>query len=243
MTVNEWADRIGAWHRATFPWARLPHVMAKLEEERHEAEVAWSGGIVAATADELADCLICVLAAMAREGIDPELALASSSTRVVAKYAAQEPDCHCDRLRRVPRAQGAARRAAASSPIWMPDFLFAFQRSSSSGRSARARRDLRRLRPRQDADAAGVGRERPARHTGKPVLIVTPLAVSLQTDARGGEVRHRGGRLARRPDRRRRHHDHELRAAALLRPGRLRRRGVRRVERDQELRRRAPGSW
>jgi hypothetical protein len=90
-TLAEWQAEIGAWHREAFLWARLPHVMDKLDEERREAEVAWTHGKIGATSDELADCLICVLAAMAREGIDADAALAAKFPRVRAKYAAAQP--------------------------------------------------------------------------------------------------------------------------------------------------------
>ena len=78
-----------------------------------------------------------------------------------------------------------------------------------------SRRDLRRLRPGQDADAARVGRERPA-ETDKPVLILTPLAVSAQTIREAAKFGIEGGRsmngspLA--------DHRHELRAAPSVRP-------------------------
>jgi NTP pyrophosphatase (non-canonical NTP hydrolase) len=95
MTINEWTTKIGDWHRRAFPWAKLPHVMEKLEEERHEAVIAWAGVGGASerqVQDELADCLICVLAAMAREGIDTELALAAKFEQVIEKYRAEEPE-------------------------------------------------------------------------------------------------------------------------------------------------------
>lgn len=89
-SLDDWADRIGAWHRAIFPWAKLVHVMDKLDEEQREAVIAWSKGDIHATADELADCLICVLAAMSRERISPDTALAAKFPRVQAKYAAPQ---------------------------------------------------------------------------------------------------------------------------------------------------------
>lgn len=91
MTLNEHVELIGAWHRKAFPWAKLPHISAKLREEDREAVLAWSQENDQAVADELADCLICVLAMMAREGIDAERALASKFERVKAKYAEPQP--------------------------------------------------------------------------------------------------------------------------------------------------------
>jgi NTP pyrophosphatase (non-canonical NTP hydrolase) len=91
-TLPEWQAEIGAWHKAAFPWAKLPHILDKLAEEKTEANLAWARMEPTATlADELADCLICILAAMAREGIDAELALASKLPRVMAKYASEQP--------------------------------------------------------------------------------------------------------------------------------------------------------
>lgn len=89
--LNSWVDDIGAWHREAFPWAKLPHVMEKLREERKEATMAWARADDDAIKDELADCLICVLAAMAREGIDAEQALASKFELVRKKYDKPQP--------------------------------------------------------------------------------------------------------------------------------------------------------
>jgi phosphoribosyl-ATP pyrophosphohydrolase len=93
-TLADWQREIGAWHERIFPTARLSHIMEKLAEERREAVLAWAGagGNNADVADELADCLVCVLAAMAREDIDAETALASKFERVLAKYHAEEPE-------------------------------------------------------------------------------------------------------------------------------------------------------
>ena len=92
MTLNQWAATIGEWHLAAFPWAKLPHIMDKLVEEKSEANLAWAREDDPAVADELADCLICVLAAMAREGVQPEAALASKFEHVRAKYAEPQPN-------------------------------------------------------------------------------------------------------------------------------------------------------
>jgi hypothetical protein len=93
-TLAEWQAEIGAWHREAFAWARMADIMAKLDEERREVVLAWAGiGLTSdsTVADELADCLICVLAAMAREGIDADAALAAKFPRVRAKYAKAQP--------------------------------------------------------------------------------------------------------------------------------------------------------
>jgi hypothetical protein len=72
-------------------------------------------------------------------------------------------------------------------PEWLPDFLFPFQRSLVEW-------SVRKGRAAIFADC-GLGKtpmqlvwaENVARHEGKPVLIATPLAVSLQTVAEGAK--------------------------------------------------------
>jgi len=72
---------------------------------------------------------------------------------------------------------------AGFEPVWMPEFLFPFQRSLVEWA-------LRKGRGAIFADC-GLGKtpmqlvwaENVYRHTGRPVLIVTPLAVSFQTEA------------------------------------------------------------
>lgn len=91
-TLDAWAAEIGEWHRAAFPWAKLPHVLDKLAEERREAVLAWSSDDDEAVADELSDCLICVLAAMAREGVDVEVVLARKLESVMTKYDQPQPE-------------------------------------------------------------------------------------------------------------------------------------------------------
>ena len=91
-TLADWQDIIASWHCEAFPWANLSHVLRKLDEERAETLAAWHRRNDVEVADELADCLICVLAAMAREGIDADAALASKFDRVKAKYAEPQPD-------------------------------------------------------------------------------------------------------------------------------------------------------
>lgn len=90
--LNEWVTRIGDWHKCVFNWATLPDIMQKLNEEMHEVQVAFHDGDRNGVGAELADCLICVLAAMAREGINAETALASKFPRVMAKYRADDPE-------------------------------------------------------------------------------------------------------------------------------------------------------
>jgi phosphoribosyl-ATP pyrophosphohydrolase len=72
--------------------------MSKLVEEKAEVNLAWSRGDDHGVSDELADCLICVLAAMAREGIDPEHALSIKFAKVRLKYPEPQPD-PADQLR------------------------------------------------------------------------------------------------------------------------------------------------
>lgn len=91
QTIAQWQAKIGAWHEKAFPWAKVPHIMEKLQEEQREATLAWAGA-GGDLPDELADCLVCVLAAMAREGIDVEAALASKFARVEQKYREEEPE-------------------------------------------------------------------------------------------------------------------------------------------------------
>lgn len=75
--------------------------------------------------------------------------------------------------------------ATGFEPIWLPDFLFPFQR-------ALVEWAIRQGRAALFADC-GLGKtpmqlvwaENVRRHTGKPVLIVTPLAVSHQTVREG----------------------------------------------------------
>lgn len=98
-SLREWQERIGAWHRMAFPWAKLPHIMEKLAEERREAVLSWGIGD-GNVADELADCMICTIAAMEREGIDVDAALASKFERVQQKYASEQPAPHMAKMRR-----------------------------------------------------------------------------------------------------------------------------------------------
>jgi len=75
--------------------------------------------------------------------------------------------------------------AAGFEPLWMPDSLFPFQRELVDW-------SVRMGRCAVFADC-GLGKtpmqltwaENVRRHTGRPVLIVTPLAVSFQTEAEG----------------------------------------------------------
>jgi hypothetical protein len=74
-------------------------------------------------------------------------------------------------------------RGDGIEPLWMPDFLFPFQ-------AALLEWSLRQARGAVFADC-GLGKtpiqlawaENVRRHTGRPVLILTPLAVSSQTEA------------------------------------------------------------
>ena len=76
---------------------------------------------------------------------------------------------------------------AGFDPIWMPDFLFDFQKALTDWA-------IRKGRAAIFADC-GLGKtpmqlvwaENVRRQTGKPVLIVTPLAVSFQTVAEAGK--------------------------------------------------------
>lgn len=69
------------------------------------------------------------------------------------------------------------------APLWLPEFLFPFQRALTAWATEKGRAAI-------FADC-GLGKtpmqlvwaENVRRHTGKPVLIVTPLAVSYQTEA------------------------------------------------------------
>lgn len=90
-TLSDWAGLIGEWHELAFPWANASHVLDKLGEERAEALQAWAREDRGALADELADCLVCVIAAMAREGIDLDQVLSSKFERVRAKYDRPQP--------------------------------------------------------------------------------------------------------------------------------------------------------
>lgn len=98
QTIAQWQAKIGAWHEKAFPWAKVPHIMEKLQEEQREATLAWAGVSGDDLPDELADCLICVLAAMAREGIDAEVALASKFELVATKYDRPQPAPHMRKL-------------------------------------------------------------------------------------------------------------------------------------------------
>lgn len=88
--LTDWQAEVGAWHEVAFPWAKASHILDKLKEETSEAMLAWAG-VRGDLPDELADCLICVLAAMAREGISADAALAAKFPRVQAKYDAPQP--------------------------------------------------------------------------------------------------------------------------------------------------------
>jgi hypothetical protein len=85
-------------------------------------------------------------------------------------------------------------------PLWMPDFLFGFQRHLVDW-------SLRQGRSAMFADC-GLGKtpmqltwaENVRKHTGKPVLVLTPLAVSFQTEIEAAKfgveaARSRGGRV------------------------------------------------
>jgi hypothetical protein len=79
------------------------------------------------------------------------------------------------------------------------------------------------------------------RHTGRPVLYVAPLGVTFQVEDEAAKFGveaaiSRDGRVAAGD------HGHQLRPPAPLRPGRLRRPRLRRVERDQGTSRRARGA-
>lgn len=65
--------------------------MEKLKEEKVEAVVAWQQMDAEGTAAELADCLICVLAMISREGFDAEQILADKFELVRQKYAGEQP--------------------------------------------------------------------------------------------------------------------------------------------------------
>lgn len=77
------------------------------------------------------------------------------------------------------KAQGGAMQGFA--PVWMPDFLFDFQASATEW-------NIEHGRPATFADC-GLGKtpmqlvwaENVVRYTGKPVLLLTPLAVARQT--------------------------------------------------------------
>ena len=118
--------------------------------------------------------------------------------------------------------------ATGFDPGWMPDFLFPFQRflvewAVRKGRAAIFADCGLGKTPMQLVWAENVGER-----TGKPVLIVTPLAVALQTEGRRISSASRrsyskDGKAAAGD------HRHQLRAAAPVRPRRLRGHGVRRV--------------
>jgi hypothetical protein len=108
-------------------------------------------------------------------------------------------------------------------PLWMPAFLFDFQAALVEWALLKGRAAIFSDCGTGKSAMQLVWAENVIQKTNGRVLILTPLAVS-----------HRGGRITRRqaPPR---HHHHELRTPAPLQPGRLYRRGLRRIERHQIL--------
>ena len=85
LSLTQMLNQIGDWHILAFPWANSLDCLIKLSEETTEAMKAykWLEGELS---EELADCLICVLAAAARSGIDLQQAFNQKYPEVVKKH-------------------------------------------------------------------------------------------------------------------------------------------------------------
>lgn len=116
--MNDLQRAVEEWHRRVFPWATPLDCLAKLNEECHEA-IAIAEGIPdepEMLADELADCLICIVAAAIRAGIDLDAAVADKMPKVMAKYYEPVPApqrVQPDQPRDMPSA-------AERHPAWPP---------------------------------------------------------------------------------------------------------------------------
>ena len=81
---------------------------------------------------------------------------------------------------------------AGFEPLWLPDFLFGFQADLAEWAIRQGRAALMLDCGMGKSPMALVWAQNVYKHTGKPVLLLTPLGVYVPDGHRGREVRRRG---------------------------------------------------